>query len=127
VRDCYDFECKLFYFVFLRCSILGVIIFGSVWFLPIKTTKLKFCKIQKIEPKPVWFGSIRFSYLISKTKTQPISFDSFQFGLVWLFYIKNQKLYCFLGIFGLSDRFRFWFGLVFQFGSVFSSVRFIFN
>ena len=37
--------------------------FGSVRFLPIKTTKLKFCKIQNIKLKPVqtdrfWFGLV---------------------------------------------------------------------
>jgi hypothetical protein len=46
--------------------VFTVIIFDSVWFLPIKTTKLKFYKIYK-KPKPNQTG-----------------FDS-----VWLFYIKN--------------------------------------
>jgi len=71
-----------------------------------------------------WF---RFGYFILKTKTQPTGFGYvwFGFGLVQLFYIKNQKLYYFLGFcfFGLSNGFGFgwiWFflGSVFLFFSV---------
>jgi hypothetical protein len=51
--------------------VFGVIIFGSVWFLLIKTTKLKFYKIYK------------------KTKTKPNRFKPTGLGSVWLFYIKN--------------------------------------
>jgi hypothetical protein len=82
---------------------LGVIIFCSVRFLPIKTTKLKFCKIQKR----------------NRNRLKPTGFGSIIFGLVWLFYIKNQKLYCFLGFF-----FYFLMGLVFVWFSFFYSVWF---
>jgi hypothetical protein len=64
-----------------------------------------------------------FGYFRTKTKTQPTDF-----GLVsvWLFYIKNQKLYCFFGFFfvisnGLDfslTRF-FQFSFFINFGSVF--------
>jgi len=104
---------------------LGVIIFYSVRFLPIKITKLKFCKIQKKKSKSIqtdwfWFGSVWFSYFILKTETQPIGFGSIMFGSVWLFTIKNQKLYCFFGFFFLLSN-EFGFGLVqfFLFGLVF--------
>jgi len=51
-----------------------VIIFGLIWFLPIKLIKLKFYKILKIKPKP--------------NRNQ---FQSTGFGSVRLFYIKNQN------------------------------------
>jgi len=45
--------------------VVGVIIFSSVRFLPIKTTKLNFYNSKKFKPKPVRtnrfrFGSVRF-------------------------------------------------------------------
>jgi hypothetical protein len=57
---------------------VGVIIFGSVQFLSIKTTKPKFCFFKKTE-------------IVSSL----VPTDRFQFGSV--FYVKNKKnLYCFL-------------------------------
>ena len=46
-------------------------------------------------------GLVRFGYFKTKIETQLTGFDSvwFDFGLVRLFYIKNKKLYCFLGFF----------------------------
>jgi hypothetical protein len=82
---------------------LGVIIFCSVRFLPIKTTKLKFCKIQKKKSKSV--------------KTDRFWFYYIRFGLV--IYIKNQKLYCFLVFFKLFNGFGFGLVQFFLFGLVF--------
>ena len=84
----------------LSCLYLmkGVIIFGSVRFLPIKPTKLKFFKIQKLKSKPIQTDQFQFGYFILKIKTQPTDFGSvwFQFGY---FILKTKKLYCFLGFF----------------------------
>jgi hypothetical protein len=108
---------------------VGVIIFSSVRFLTIKTTKPKFCKIQKIKPKPVQTDRFRIDSdrLFYIKNWNPTDRFQFGFGAVRLFYIKNQKLYCFLGVFldflmGLvSVQFSFFrFGFfIFQFGSVF--------
>jgi hypothetical protein len=116
-------------------SILGVIISNFIWFLPTKTTKLKFYKIQKIKPKLIWnqfkpigFGSVRLFYIKNQNSTNWFWFCSFQFGFgaVQLFYIKNQKLYCFLGFFlnFLMDLGSVWFGF-FMFG--FFIFRFCFS
>jgi hypothetical protein len=72
-------------------------------FLPIKITKLKLCKIQKKKTKtgsnrPV---SVRFSYFILETETQPTSFAyvrfflvRFNFDTVWLgYFILKTKNY----------------------------------
>jgi len=83
-----------------------VIIFSSVRFLTIKTTKPKFCKIQKIKPKPVQtdrfrIGSDRLFYIKNRNPTDrfQFGFGAVRFGFGLVFYIKNQKLYCFFGVF----------------------------
>ena len=75
----------------------------------------------------LFFGSnrqISVGLFILKTKTQPTGFGYvwFGFGLVQLFYFKNQKLYCFLGflfldfLMGLvSDGFGFFWVRFFYF------------
>jgi len=50
----------------------------------------------KLLKKKNWFKLISFGSIILKQKS--VQTDRF-LVLVWLFYIKNQKLYCFLGIF----------------------------
>jgi hypothetical protein len=111
--------------------------FGLVWFLFIKIIKLKFYKIKnKTETGLNRSVLILFGYFILKNQNLT---DRFWFrlvwfrlvwfwcGLVWLFYIKNQKLYFFWVIFfyfliGLVSIWFSFFGLVFyffQFGSVF--------
>ena len=68
--------------------VFRVIIFCSVWFLPIKTTKLKFYKIYK-KPKPNQTKpvSIRFGYFILKTENYIVFWGFFRlsngFFLVW--------------------------------------------
>ena len=80
-----------------------MIIFGSVRFLPIKTTKPKFCKIQKIKPKPIQTDQFRFGYFILKIKTQPgfgsvrFDFGIVKFGLVILY--EKAKTILFFGAF----------------------------
>jgi len=75
---------------------LGVIIFGSVQFLPIKITAPKFLKIQKKnrnELKPIQIDRFRFGYFRTKTKTQPTSFGLVWFGLVRFgYFILKKKL-----------------------------------
>jgi hypothetical protein len=92
---------------------IGVIIFCLFWFLFIKIIKLKFCKIEKIKLKPNWnrfqpigFGLIWLFYIKNQNPTH-----QFWFGLVLLFNIKNKKLYCFLGFF-LDFLMSFMMGLV---------------
>jgi hypothetical protein len=102
-----------------------VIIFSSIRFLRIKTTKPKFCKIQKLKLKPVQTDQFRFSYFILKTKTQPIGFGYFRFGFgavrFGYFILKTKNYIVFLGFFfGLFNELGFdlvWF--FYFFGSVF--------
>jgi len=74
--------------------------------------------------KSVQIDQFRFDYFILKIKIQLIGFGSIRigfgvvrFGLVRLFYIKTQKLYCFFfWFFGFSNEFgSIFFGLTFQF------------
>jgi len=76
-----------------------VIIFGSIQFLPIKTTKPKFYKIQKIKPKPVPTDRFRFSSVILHQKSKPKRLVSVLFGLVRFdYFILKTKKYIFFGI-----------------------------
>ena len=65
---------------------------NEIWSLK-KITKPNFCVFFKTKTKPK-LVLVQFGYFRTKTETQPIGF-----GSVRLFYIKNQKLYCFLGFF----------------------------
>ena len=76
-----------------------MIIFGSIQFLPIKTTKPKFYKIQKIKPKPVPTDRFRFSSVILYQKSKPKRLVSVLFGLVRFdYFILKTKKYIFFGI-----------------------------
>ena len=81
----------------------------SVRFLSIKTNKLKCYKISKIKlnQNRNRFQLTGFGLVILFKKPKPNQIDRFRFsfGSVKLFYIKNQKLYCFLGVFRLSNGF----------------------
>jgi len=115
-----------------------MIIFCLVRFLPIKTTKLKFYKIQKKTRNRTETGSNqRFSYFILKTKTQPTGFSSiwFGFGVVRFSYfiLKNKNYIVFRGFLDFFNGFGFglvwffyYFGSVISFfhGSVFSIIVF---
>ena len=81
---------------------------------------MNFKKTEIGSNRPV---SVRFGYFRTKTITQPIGFGSVS---IQLFYIKNQKLYCFFGFFFvISNGFGFNLARYFWFGSVFLfSVRF---
>ena len=80
------------------CLWLGVIIFGLIWFLSKKLTKLNFfLKKNQNRFKPTDFGSFRFSFLGQK----PVQLGFSWFGSVF-------SVFC-----------RFWLGF-------FSSVRFSF-
>jgi hypothetical protein len=59
----------------------GVIIFGSIWFLLKKITKLNFFKKKKNQNrfKPTGFGSVRFSFLGQK----PVQLGFSWFGSVF--------------------------------------------
>ena len=74
---------------------------------------MKFYKVKKNQNRfqPIDLGLVRFNYFISKTKTQPISFDLvwFDFDSIRLFYIKNKKNII-LGFFELFDGFQYRFG-----------------
>jgi hypothetical protein len=78
-----------------------MIIFSSIWFLYIKITKLKFCKIyKKTETGSNWLVSIRFGYFKLKTETQPT--DLIQFGY---FILKIENYIVFWAFFGFSNGF----------------------
>ena len=60
-----------------------MIIFSSIWFLYIKITKLKFCKIyKKTETDSNRLVLIRFGYFKLKTKTQPIGLIQFGYFIL---------------------------------------------
>jgi hypothetical protein len=107
-----------------------LLFFCSIWvFTCKKQSNRNFIKYKnKIETGSNQTISVRFSYFILKTKTQPTGFGLVRFGFglvrlrfgsIWLFYIKNQKLYCYLGFF-----FTFLMGLVSVKFGFFSSVQF---
>jgi hypothetical protein len=83
----------------------GVIIFGLVRFLPIKTTKLKFYKKQKIKPKPVLttgFDSVRLFYIKNRNLNYQFWFCSVWFSSVSVWYgyfILKTKNYIVFGVF----------------------------
>ena len=86
---------------------IGVIIFGSVWFLSKKVTKLKyffFEKKNRNRVKPTGFGSVRFGFFRAKT-------GSNRFGSVFSVFS------------GFGSVFPVWLGFLsvsVRFGSVFS-------
>jgi len=86
-------------------SVLGMIIFGSVWFYKKKVTKPNF--FYKKNPKSVQTDQFWFGFVWKKT-------GSNRFGLVFLFWLGFFSLARFFGLIRFILVFLFWFGSVFS-------------
>ena len=90
--------------------VVGVIIFGSVWFLSKKVTKPNFFfeKKNRNRVKPTGFGSVRFGFLGQKPVQTGLA-RFFRFWLGFLGFFRFGSVW--LGFFPVFCRFRFGFSV----------------